>query len=411
VIARLFQEFRESLLVSLGALRANKMRSLLTMLGIIIGVGAVITMIALGQGAKKAVETQIQSMGANLLFVRPGAARQGFVRTQMGSTVNLTNEDAQYIQEKCPAVAKVVPESYANAQLKYKNKNWNARIVGTTPEYPAVRNVTPVQGSFFNQKEVYNKERVCVLGQTVYENLFGPKENPVGKIIKLNNISFVVKGLLAPKGGTGFMNQDDLGFVPITTAQKRLLGTDYLNNINIQAGKEAEINQASLEIEKLLRRRHKLQPRAENDFNISTQLDLLSTMEQTSQQFTLLLAGIALVSLLVGGIGIMNIMLVSVTERTREIGVRMAIGARRKDILQQFLIEALVLSLLGGIIGILVGIGGSVALSQAARWNTLISPPAVLLAFFFAFLVGVFFGLWPARKASRLNPIEALRYE
>ena len=411
MIARLFQEFRESLLVSLGALRANKMRSLLTMLGIIIGVGAVITMIALGQGAKKAVETQIQSMGANLLFVRPGAARQGFVRTQMGSTVNLTNEDAQYIQEKCPAVAKVVPESYANAQLKYKNKNWNARIVGTTPEYPAVRNVTPVQGSFFNQKEVYNKERVCVLGQTVYENLFGPKENPVGKIIKLNNISFVVKGLLAPKGGTGFMNQDDLGFVPITTAQKRLLGTDYLNNINIQAGKEAEINQASLEIEKLLRRRHKLQPRAENDFNISTQLDLLSTMEQTSQQFTLLLAGIALVSLLVGGIGIMNIMLVSVTERTREIGVRMAIGARRKDILQQFLIEALVLSLLGGIIGILVGIGGSVALSQAARWNTLISPPAVLLAFFFAFLVGVFFGLWPARKASRLNPIEALRYE
>jgi putative ABC transport system permease protein len=381
------------------------------MLGIIIGVGAVITMIALGQGAKKAVETQIQSMGANLLFVRPGAARQGFVRTQMGSTVNLTNADAQFIQEKCPAVAKVVPESFASAQLKYKNKNWNARIVGTTPEYQAVRNVTPVQGSFFNQKEVYNKERVCVLGQTVYENLFGPKENPVGKIIKLNNINFVVKGLLAPKGGTGFMNQDDLGFVPITTAQKRLLGTDYLNNINIQAGNEAEINQASLEIEKLLRRRHKLQPRAENDFNISTQLDLLSTMEQTSQQFTLLLAGIALVSLLVGGIGIMNIMLVSVTERTREIGVRMAIGARRKDILQQFLIEALVLSLLGGIIGILVGIGGSVALSQAARWNTLISPPAILLAFFFAFLVGVFFGLWPARKASRLNPIEALRYE
>lgn len=207
------------------------------------------------------------------------------------------------------------------------------------------------------------------------------------------------------------MNQDDMVFVPISTAQKRLLGMDYLTNINVQAKSELLIDQASLEIEKVLRRSQKIQPGQENNFNISTQLDILSTMEQTSQQFTLLLAGIALVSLIVGGIGIMNIMLVSVTERTREIGVRMAIGARRKDILQQFLIEALVLSLLGGIIGILVGIGCSVALSQAARWNTLISPPAILLAFFFAFLVGVFFGLWPARKASRLNPIEALRYE
>ena len=411
MIARLVLELRESFLVSLRALHANKMRSLLTMLGIIIGVGAVITMIALGQGAKKAVQTQIQSMGTNLLFVRPGAARQGFVRIQAGSGVELTNQDAKYIQERCPTVAKVVPESFSFAQLKYRNKNWNARVIGTTPEYQKVRNVTPINGSFFGDKEVSNKERVCVLGQTVYENLFEPKENPVGRVIKVNNLNFVVKGLLAPKGGTGWMNQDDMVFVPISTAQKRLLGMDYLTNINVQAKSELLIDQASLEIEKVLRRSQKIQPGQENNFNISTQLDILSTMEQTSQQFTLLLAGIALVSLIVGGIGIMNIMLVSVTERTREIGVRMAIGARRKDILQQFLIEALVLSLLGGIIGILVGIGCSVALSQAARWNTLISPPAILLAFFFAFLVGVFFGLWPARKASRLNPIEALRYE
>jgi len=411
VIARLVLELRESFLVSLRALHANKMRSLLTMLGIIIGVGAVITMIALGQGAKKAVQTQIQSMGTNLLFVRPGAARQGFVRIQAGSGVELTNQDAKYIKERCSSVAGVVPESFAFAQLKYRNKNWNARVIGTTPEYQKVRNVTPINGSFFGDKEVSNKERVCVLGQTVYENLFEPKENPVGRVIKVNNLNFVVKGLLAPKGGTGWMNQDDMVFVPISTAQKRLLGMDYLTNINVQAKSELLIDQASLEIEKVLRRSQKIQPGQENNFNISTQLDILSTMEQTSQQFTLLLAGIALVSLIVGGIGIMNIMLVSVTERTREIGVRMAIGARRKDILQQFLIEALVLSLLGGIIGILVGIGGSVALSQAARWNTLISPPAILLAFFFAFLVGVFFGLWPARKASRLDPIEALRYE
>jgi putative ABC transport system permease protein len=411
VIARIFQELKESLLVSVGALRANKMRSLLTMLGIIIGVGAVITVIALGQGAKRAVQSQIQSMGTNLLFVRPGASRQGFVRIQAGSGVELTNQDAKYIQERCSSVAKVVPESFAFAQLKYRNKNWNARVIGTTPEYEQVRNVTPANGSFFGANEVSNKERVCVLGQTVYENLFEPGENPVGKVIKINNINFVVKGLLVPKGGTGWMNQDDQVFVPISTAQKRLLGMDYLTNINVQAKDQALIDQASLEIEKVLRRTQKIRPGQENNFSVSTQLDILSTMEQTSRQFSLLLAGIALVSLLVGGIGIMNIMLVSVTERTREIGIRMAIGARRKDILQQFLIEALVLSLLGGLIGILVGIGGSVTLSQAAQWNTLISPASILLAFFFAFLVGVFFGLWPARKASRLDPIEALRYE
>ncbi len=411
MIVRILQEFKESLLVSVGALQANKMRSLLTMLGIIIGVGAVITMIALGQGAKKAVQSQIQSMGTNLLFVRPGASRQGFVRIQAGSGVELTNQDARYLQERCPSVARVVPESFAFAQLKYRNKNWNARVIGTTSEYEQVRNVTPAKGSFFGDKEVSNKERVCVLGQTVYENLFEPGEDPVGKVIKINNINFAVKGLLVPKGGTGWMNQDDQVFVPISTAQKRLLGMDYLTNINVQAKGEALIDQASLEIEKVLRRSQKIRPGEENNFSVSTQLDILSTMEQTSRQFSLLLAGIALVSLLVGGIGIMNIMLVSVTERTREIGIRMAIGARRRDILQQFLIEALVLSLLGGIIGILVGIGGSVTLSQAAQWNTLISPASILLAFFFAFLVGVFFGLWPARKASGLDPIEALRYE
>ncbi|MCI0531632.1 MAG: ABC transporter permease [candidate division Zixibacteria bacterium] len=411
MVKKFSQELREAVLVSIAALRANKMRSLLTMLGIIIGVGAVITMIALGQGAKKAVQSQIQSLGTNLLFVRPGAARQGFVRMQAGSSTRLTNLDAKYILEKCPAVESVAPECNSYVQLKYQNKNWSAQVVGTTPSYPQLRNATLAKGDFFDERDLRQKERVCVLGQTVYENLFDAKEDPVGKIVKINNVNYVVKGLLAPKGGTGWMNQDDVVLAPITTAQKRIMGVDHLNSINIQAKSELLVDQASLEIEKILRRTHKLQPRDENDFTVRTQLDVLATMEETSQQFTLLLAGIALVSLMVGGIGIMNIMLVSVTERTREIGIRMAIGARRRDIMQQFLIEALVLSLLGGLIGILTGIGGSLTLSKLAQWNTMIAPSSILLSFFFAFLVGIFFGLWPARKASRLDPIEALRYE
>src|SRR4030066_1328053 len=400
----------ESIRVSFSSLKSNKMRSALTMLGIIIGTGAVITVIALGKGAGEAVQRSIQSLGSNLIFVRPGAARSGFVRLQSGSSTLLSNADAKAIQERCPSVTSVVPESFRFGQLKYQNKNWNSQVVGTLPEYQTVRNVSLREGSFFTEKDLLQKERICILGFTVYENLFG-NQPALGKTIKINGINFTVKGILEPKGQMAMFNQDDQVFIPLSTAQKRLLGIDFLSNINIQAKSELHIDQAALEIEKLLRKRHKLQGYEENDFNVRTQLDILATREETSRTFSLLLAGIALVSLLVGGIGIMNIMLVSVTERTREIGIRMAIGARRRDILSQFLIEALVLSVLGGMLGILLGVLGSVILSKAANWNTLIAPSSILIAFFFSALVGIFFGLYPARKASGLDPIESLRYE
>ncbi len=403
-------QIKESINVSWGALQANKMRSLLTMLGIIIGTGAVITTIALGQGAKKAVQEQIASLGSNLLFVRPGAARQGVVRLQVGSGVMLSNADATEIAKKCPSVVKVVPETFRFGQLKYQNKNWNSQVVGTTPDYQGVRNVTCEIGDFFTSRDVFAKERVAVLGATVKENLFAEAE-AVGKVIKINGVNFTVKGVLKSKGQMGMFNQDDQVFIPITTAQKRLLGIDFLSNINIQAKSESQIDQAALEIEKLLRRRHKIQTREENDFNIRTQSDILAAREETSKTLTLLLAGIALVSLIVGGIGIMNIMLVSVTERTREIGVRRAIGAKRKDILFQFLTEAFVLSVMGGLIGVLSGVLGSLVLSKGFKWNTLIAPESILLAFFFSALVRIFFGFYPAKRASDLNPIEALRYE
>jgi len=401
----------EAISVAAAALRANRLRSLLTMLGIIIGTGAVITVIALGTGAGKAVEERISQLGADLLFVRPGVEGMRHVRGPAGSGVNLTEKDAMAIAQDCPSVLAVAPEVWGSAQVKFGNNNWNTRVLGTYPEYEWLRNSPVVAGEYFTHSDNTVRRRVCVIGPTVAENLFGEDTNPVGHTIKIRNINFEVLGLLKEKGAQGWGNTDDQVIVPLRTAQKRLMGRDHVSSIDVRAVDQASMDRAMLEIESLIRRRHKLQPGDENDFHIRSMTDVMSTLGETTQTFTMLLASIALVSLLVGGIGIMNIMLVSVTERTREIGVRKAVGGRRRDILTQFLIESIALSLCGGILGIAAGIAGASALAHFAGWNTLVSPQAIGLAFGFSFAVGVFFGYYPARKAANLDPIEALRYE
>lgn len=401
----------EGMAVAFASLYANKLRALLTMLGIIIGTGAVITMIALGSGARKAVEERISQLGADLLFVRPGADRGRHVRMAAGSSINLTEKDAQAIVQDCPAVLAIAPELWGSAQVKFGNNNWNTRVLGTYPEYEWLRNSPAEIGEYFTHTDNTVRRRVCVIGPTVAENLFGEDANPVGQTIKIRNINFTVLGVLKEKGAQGWGNTDDQVIVPLRTAQKRLIGRDYISSIDVRTVDQASMDRATIEIESLLRRRHKLQPGQENDFSIRSMTDVMSTLGETTETFTMLLASIALVSLIVGGIGIMNIMLVSVTERTREIGVRKAVGGRRRDILLQFLIESVALSLVGGILGIAVGIGGAYALAYFAGWNTLVSPVAIGLAFGFSVAVGVFFGFYPARKASMLDPIEALRYE
>ncbi len=403
--------YLESLSVSLAALRSNKIRSFLTMLGIIIGVAAVIAMIALGQGAKKAVEDSIQALGSNLLMIRPGSARQGMVRLGAGSSVRLNEQDLEAVKAKVAGIEALAPELSRFGQLKYANKNWNCQVIGTTPEYELVRNAKAEKGTYFTRQDDASRKRVAVIGQTVVDNLFDPTEDPIGKQIKINNIAFDVVGVLKVKGQQGWNNQDDIVLVPLQTAQKRLLGLDFFTNINVRVADEKIMEQVSMDIEQVLRRSHRLTGLEENDFAIRNQVDIMATRTETAKTLTWLLASVAFVSLMVGGIGIMNIMLVSVTERTREIGVRMALGARKKDILTQFLTEAMTLSLVGGLIGIGLGVGTTLLLSKLAGWTTLISSGSILLAFLFAASVGIFFGLYPARKASLLNPIEALRYE
>ncbi|MCI0331481.1 MAG: ABC transporter permease [candidate division Zixibacteria bacterium] len=403
--------FLESLSVAVNALRANKIRSILTMLGIIIGVGAVIAMIALGQGARKAVEDSISALGTNLLMINPGSARQGMVRLGAGSSIRLNEDDLKAIQTKVTGIQAIAPELSRFGQLKYDNKNWNARVVGTTPDYEFVRNARLEKGTFFTRQDDALRQRVAMVGPTVVENLFEPEEDPVGKQIKINNISFAVIGVLKAKGQQGWMNQDDIVVIPLQTAQKRLLGLDFFTNINVQVADISLMEQVSMDIEQVLRRSHRLTGQEENDFSIRNQSDIMATRTETAKTLTYLLASVAFVSLMVGGIGIMNIMLVSVTERTREIGVRRALGARKRDVLAQFLTEAITLSLVGGIIGIGLGVGATILMSKLAGWSTLISSGSILLAFIFSATVGIFFGLYPAKKAASLNPIEALRYE
>lgn len=398
----------EIIRVSLQAIRSNKMRSLLTMLGIVIGVGAVITMVALGTGAQRAVQAQIESLGANVLNVRPG---QGMFHGVRSGSAKLTVDDARAVATGVPAVAAVAPEMIANLQVEFVRTNANVRIVGTTADFRTINNHRIQLGRFFETKENKGRRRVAVLGGAV-PALFGTTApEMVGRKISIRNITFEVVGVLAEKGGYSWFNQDEQIFVPLETAQFRLMGTDRLSSFSLTVHDGVPLTAAMGQIEQALRRQHRLRVGDANDFWIQDRAELLGTQQETTQTFSFLLAGIAAVSLLVGGIGIMNIMLVSVTERTREIGVRMALGATRRNVLMQFLLEALVLCLVGGLLGIAVGIGASSLLASLANWNTTVSPEAVLLAVLFSASVGLFFGIWPARRAARLDPIDALRYE
>jgi putative ABC transport system permease protein len=396
--------------IAVRALRVNKLRSALTMLGIVIGVGAVITMVAVGAGAQARVAEQIQSLGANVIVIWPGTVNMAGVRLGAGAQATLSEDDAWAIQRDVPLVEVVAPYSRGTAQVVFSNLNWSTGILGVTPEYFPARDWEVISGRTVTQEEVDGASKIAVIGQTVARNLFG-------EVIRIKKVPFIVVGLLDRKGQTTWgQDQDDQILIPLTTAKTKVLGGNLAKGRAVGAitikVREAELmKDAENEIRELLRQRHRLQPHQEDDFNLRNLAEVLQSQEAASRVLTMLLAAIASVSLLVGGIGIMNIMLVSVTERTREIGLRMAVGARGQDILAQFLVEAVTLSLIGGAIGIGAGLLGSSAIAYFAEWRTLLQIEAIVIAFGFAAAVGVFFGFYPARKAAGLNPIDALRYE
>jgi putative ABC transport system permease protein len=394
--------------LALRTLMSNKIRTFLTMLGIIIGVAAVIAMISLGEGAKMQVSRTIEGLGSNLLIVSPGQKKFRHVRTGIEET--LTIEDAAAIEKEIPLIKSISPEIFQVEQVKYGNKNSNTSVLGTAPEYINIRNFKIKEGRFFNKEDVNFLRRVAVLGDTVKNDLFG-EGTPIGKFIKIRGTNFQVIGVLEAKGQTTWFNPDDQILIPISTALKRLFGVTYVRSISLQAVSMDRLEDAAREVEKLLLKRHRIAKGEEPDFNVRTQLEMLSSMREITKTFTYLLGGIASVSLLVGGIGIMNIMLVSVTERTREIGIRKAIGAKNKYILKQFLIESVIICLIGGIIGIGLGIAISWIISSLGEWKTVVAPYSIILAFAFSIAVGIFFGLYPARRAAMLDPIKALHYE
>ena len=402
--------------IAVRALRVNKLRSALTMLGIVIGVGAVITMVAVGSGAQARVAEQIQSLGSNMIIVLSGSVVSGGVRMGSGSQLTITEDDAWAIQREIAAVVSAAPTSRGGAQVVYGNLNWATGIQGVTLEFFTAREWDVADGRLFSQEEIEGAGKVALVGQTVVASLFGDSD-PLGLVIRIKNVPFTVIGVLERKGQTTFgQDQDDTVLIPLSTAKKKVLGASQANarsvgSIAVKVREARAMGEAEQEIRGLLRQRHRLQTFQDDDFNIRNLTEVLQSQEASSRVLTLLLAAIASVSLLVGGIGIMNIMLVSVTERTREIGLRMAVGARGRDILLQFLVEAVTLSLIGGAIGIATGLGGSYSIAYFAQWHTLVSTEAVLVAFAFAAAVGVFFGFYPARKAAALNPIDALRYE
>jgi putative ABC transport system permease protein len=406
----------QSVRIALRALRVNKLRSGLTMLGIVIGVGAVIAMVAVGSGATRRIQEQISSIGSNLLMVLPGSATSGGMRMGFGSTMTLTEEDARAIAAEIPGVLTASGSMRGAAQVVYGNQNWSTAIQGTAPDYLEIRDWDLDSGRFFSQEDADGATKVAVLGQTVKDNLFGGAE-AIGQVVRIKKVPFTVIGVLARKGQTSWgQDQDDTVIIPLSTAKKRVLGVSQANArfvgvIQIKAVSPDLLSDIQTQAVDLLRQRHRLQPYQDNDFDVRNLAEMFAVQAASTQTMTILLGAIASVSLLVGGIGIMNIMLVSVTERTREIGLRMAVGARSRDILGQFLIEAVTLALVGGILGILLGVGASTLIALLANWSTLITPGSIAMAFGSSAFIGIFFGYFPARKAAYLDPIEALRYE
>jgi putative ABC transport system permease protein len=400
----------ETFAVALSSIRANTLRSILTMLGIIIGVGAVITMVALGTGAQKAVEERIAALGANVFTVFAGQGRSGAI--MITDRTVLSTDDYDALLRDATLLKAVVPEAQQAQQVVFGNQNRNLQIIGTTANYTNVRNYTVPFGRMFTNGDDASRQRYAVLGSAVPEMFGGNPAAMIHQTILIRGIPFEILGVLSTKGASGgFQNPDEQIIIPLQTAQYRVFGSKRLRSMSIQVEDGIPIEQGMVDLERVLRREHHIRPGGENDFTIRNQQDILQTQQQATQVFTTLLASIAAVSLVVGGIGIMNIMLVSVTERTREIGVRKALGATRGNILLQFMIEALTLCILGGAVGVLLGIGTTIVLARVMQWNTLISPSAVIVAFGFSALVGLFFGIWPARRAARLDPIVALRYE
>ncbi len=399
----------ESLANALRGLLANKLRSILTMLGVIIGVGAIITTTSIGEGAKADITERIQTLGANILAVRPGQDRfRG--RSSANTRKSLKVEDIDFLKQRAQNFGYITPEVSNRAQVKYQNKNTNTTIVGTSPDYLITANFTVENGKFFTDTHIRYRQRVCVLGKTVADDLFEERE-PVGKIVKIRNVGFHVLGVMKEKGASGWRNPDDRVFIPYSTAMKRVFGDDYLSSISLQANHEKLLTAAETEVTELLRKQHKIPPNKEPDFHVRNQAEFMETLEESSQTFTNMILGIAVVSLLVGGIGIMNIMLVSVTERTKEIGLRKAVGAQRIHILSQFLVESTTLALVGGVVGVGVGIIGAEMVPSLWGWRTVISPIYSVLSFIVSALVGIFFGAYPAWKAAKLHPIDALRHE
>jgi len=403
--------------IALSALRTNKVRSGLTMLGIVIGVAAVIATVAIGTGATITIEQQIASIGSNLIVVIPGSLTASGLRIGTGNEVTLTEADARELKSQCPDIQDAAPFVRGGAQVVYANSNWGTSIAGTTPAGLEIRQFAVAAGDSFTQQDVDRENKVALLGQTVVENLFGAGTNPIGQVIRIKVVPFTVVGVLARKGQTASgQDQDDVVVVPISTAKRKVLGikqanADAVDAILIQATGPQQLQAAQEEARALLRQRHHLQAGADDDFSIRNMQEIFAAQEASSRIMSMMLAAIASVSLIVGGIGIMNIMLVSVRERTREIGLRQAVGAKTRDILTQFLVEATTLSLVGGVIGIALGMSASVAISTITGWRTSVGPGAVLLAVLFSAVVGIGFGYYPARKAAYLDPIAALRYE